>query len=56
MLFGIYSEELKTYVLTKVLYIYIYICVCVCVYRASLVTQTVKRLSAMKETRVQSLG
>ena len=40
MLFGIYSEELKTYVLTKAIYIYIdvdiYVCVCMCVYKNTL--------------------
>ena len=32
------------------------VCVCVCVYKASLVTQTVKRLPAMCKTGVRSLG
>ena len=31
-------------------------CVCVCLFGASLVAQTVKRLPAMRETRVQFLG
>ena len=46
------------------LYTYLCTCVCVCIYMctplqyswASLVAQTVKNLSAMQETRVQSLG
>ena len=32
------------------------VCVCVCLFGASLVAQTVKRLPAMLETRVQFLG
>ena len=32
------------------------VCVCVCVCKAFLVAQTVKNLSAVQETRVQSLG
>ena len=46
------------------LYTYLCTCVCVCIYMctplqyswASLVAQTVKNLSAMQETQVQSLG
>ena len=50
------------------IYIYIYMCVCVCIYiyvslqfspnnnRPCLVSQRVKRLLAMQETEVRSLG
>ena len=40
----------------RLLCVCVCVCVCACLFGASLVAQTVKRLPAMRETRVQFLG